>query len=454
MGAELSLFRTIFITIETVNKKGQTSDGLAWGIIAVFVALVVAFSALSSTAGDDRGPEPLDTSGATTLDVDIQGMTFTPNRIDVPSGTRLILTITNSDDQQHDLKLGNEYTGRIDPGDTVVHDFGVFTESTQGWCTIAGHKAMGMVFDVVVGSASPSTSPSAAPRPVVAADGPDSGLVYRDPALPPAPDAPERTVHEHTWHVAESERQVAPGVTQPVWTFDGEMPGPVLRGRVGDLFRITIVNDGTMEHSIDFHAGEVNPDTNMAQIAPGESLTYEFEARRYGIWMYHCATMPMSLHIANGMFGAVVIDPPDLTPVDAEYVLLSHEVFLGEDGADPERVAAGLYDLTAFNGYPNQYQQRPIPARVGDTVRVWIFNVGPDNPLSFHVVGEIFDTVFKEGQYQVRNATDTGSQALGLLAAQGGFVEMTFDEPGTYTFVNHQMTDAEKGQRGQFVVTP
>ncbi|WP_369417059.1 multicopper oxidase domain-containing protein [Corynebacterium pseudogenitalium] len=437
-----------------MNKKGQTSDGLAWGIIAVFVALVVVFSALSSTAGDDRGPEPLDTSGATTLDVDIQGMTFTPNRIDVPSGTRLILTITNSDDQQHDLKLGNEYTGRIDPGDTVVHDFGVFTESTQGWCTIAGHKAMGMVFDVVVGSASPSTSPSAAPRPVVAADGPDSGLVYRDPALPPAPDAPERTVHEHTWHVAESERQVAPGVTQPVWTFDGEMPGPVLRGRVGDLFRITIVNDGTMEHSIDFHAGEVNPDTNMAQIAPGESLTYEFEARRYGIWMYHCATMPMSLHIANGMFGAVVIDPPDLTPVDAEYVLLSHEVFLGEDGADPERVAAGLYDLTAFNGYPNQYQQRPIPARVGDTVRVWIFNVGPDNPLSFHVVGEIFDTVFKEGQYQVRNATDTGSQALGLLAAQGGFVEMTFDEPGTYTFVNHQMTDAEKGQRGQFVVTP
>lgn len=451
MGAELSLFRTIFITIETVNKKGQTSDGLAWAIIAVFVALVVAFSALSSTAGDDRGPEPLDTSGATTLDVDIQGMAFTPNRIDVPSGTRLILTITNSDDQQHDLKLGNEYTGRIDPGDTVVHDFGVFTESTQGWCTIAGHKAMGMVFDVVVGSASPSTSPSVAPRPVVAADGPDDGLVYRDPALPPAPDV---AVHEHTWHVTEGERQVAPGVTQPVWTFDGKMPGPVLRGRVGDLFRITIVNDGTMEHSIDFHAGEVNPDTNMAQIAPGESLTYEFEARRYGIWMYHCATMPMSLHIANGMFGAVVIDPPDLAPVDAEYVLLSHEVFLGEDGADPERVAAGLYDLTAFNGYPNQYQQRPIPARDGDTVRVWIFNVGPDNPLSFHVVGEIFDTVFKEGQYQVRNATDTGSQALGLLAAQGGFVEMTFDEPGTYTFVNHQMTDAEKGQRGQFVVTP
>ncbi|MDK8363839.1 multicopper oxidase domain-containing protein [Corynebacterium sp. UMB10119B.1] len=434
-----------------MNKKGQTSDGLAWAIIAVFVALVVAFSALSSTAGDDRGPEPLDTSGATTLDVDIQGMAFTPNRIDVPSGTRLILTITNSDDQQHDLKLGNEYTGRIDPGDTVVHDFGVFTESTQGWCTIAGHKAMGMVFDVVVGSASPSTSPSVAPRPVVAADGPDDGLVYRDPALPPAPDV---AVHEHTWHVTEGERQVAPGVTQPVWTFDGKMPGPVLRGRVGDLFRITIVNDGTMEHSIDFHAGEVNPDTNMAQIAPGESLTYEFEARRYGIWMYHCATMPMSLHIANGMFGAVVIDPPDLAPVDAEYVLLSHEVFLGEDGADPERVAAGLYDLTAFNGYPNQYQQRPIPARDGDTVRVWIFNVGPDNPLSFHVVGEIFDTVFKEGQYQVRNATDTGSQALGLLAAQGGFVEMTFDEPGTYTFVNHQMTDAEKGQRGQFVVTP
>ena len=155
--------------------------------------------------------------------------------------------------------------------------------------------------------------------------------------------------------------------------------------------------------------------------------------------MYHCATMPMSQHIGMGMAGAVVIDPPELSPVDGEYLLVAREIY----GTEP---------ATAFNDHPAQYVERPIEARVGDTVRVWLLNAGPDTALSFHVVGEIFDTVYKEGTYSLHDAHDTGSQALDLLAAQGGFVELTFDEPGTYTFVNHLMTEAEKGQRGQFVV--
>ena len=249
----------------------------------------------------------------------------------------------------------------------------------------------------------------------------------RDAALPPA----SGDLHEHTWAIEED------GDT---WTFDGQAPGPTLRGKIGDRFRITIENRGTMSHSIDFHAGEISPDQPMRDIGPGETLTYEFTARRSGIWMYHCGTMPMTQHIGNGMAGAVVIDPPDLTPVDGEYVLVAREVY----GADP---------ATAFNDHPAQYVERPIEARVGDTVRVWLLNAGPDAALSFHVVGEIFDTVYKEGAHLLHDAHDTGSQSLDLLAAQGGYVELTFDEPGTYTFVNHQMTQMEKGQRGQFVVT-
>ena len=169
--------------------------------------------------------------------------------------------------------------------------------------------------------------------------------------------------------------------------------------------------------------------------------------------------MPMSLHIANGMAGAVIIDPPAdselaLADVDAEYAMIASEIFLGESeiGADPKRVASGEFDLMAFNYYPSQYALEPLQAKVGDTIRMWIMNVGPDEPLSFHVVGEVFDTVFTEGAYTVRDTAETGSQALSLLPAQGGFVEMTFDEPGTYTFVNHVMTRAEKGQSGSIVV--
>ena len=107
----------------------------------------------------------------------------------------------------------------------------------------------------------------------------------------------------------------------------------------------------------------------------------------------------------------------------------------------------------AFNYYPSQYDVDPIKAKVGDTVRLWLTNLGPDQPLSFHVVGEQFDTAYKEGAYLIKNEDSTGSQALDLLSAQGGFVEMTFNEPGTYSFVNHIMTNAEKGQHGKFVVT-
>ena len=262
--------------------------------------------------------------------------------------------------------------------------------------------------------------------------------------------------------MTEEEMEVAPGVRQTRWLFNGQAPGPTLRGKVGDTFRITIKNEGSMGHSVDFHAGEVNPDENMKTIQPGESLTYEFVAHRAGIWMYHCSTMPMSLHIANGMAGAVIIDPRGedaLGDVDAEYVMTASEVFLASagkeaDGADAQRVSDGDYDLTAFNYYPNQYDEglAPLRAKVGDTVRIWLVNLGPDLPLSFHVVGEQFDTVYKEGAYLIKGAKDSGSQALDLLPAQGGFVEMTFNEPGTYSFVNHLMTNAEKGQHGQFIV--
>jgi nitrite reductase (NO-forming) len=148
---------------------------------------------------------------------------------------------------------------------------------------------------------------------------PGPGFAARDPRLPPVP--PE-SVHRVTLPVGEVEREVAPGIRQTLWTFGGTAPGPTLRGKVGDVFEVTLVNEASIGHSIDFHAGALAPDGPMRTIQPGESLTYRFTATRSGAWLYHCSTMPMSLHMANGMFGAVVIDPP----VDHEYLLVQSEM--------------------------------------------------------------------------------------------------------------------------------
>lgn len=450
------------------SAKGTGSGWLTWGLIAVAIVVVIAVAVVNATGKSAPGTHGASAGvsatadNTVTVDVSVNSLRFVPDNVDIPAGSRLVVNFTNTGDMIHDLKIGSAESGRLDAGESTTFDAGVITESVEGYCTIAGHKQQGMVFQVNVTGAAAGSGRSAvasgAPNPfvnvpdAVTRTAPRDGFRAVDPALSPAGG----TVHEQRWIMREDKVEVAPGVGQMRWTFNGQSPGPTLRGRVGDVFKITIVNEGSMGHSIDFHAGEVNPDNNMKTINPGEELTYEFTANHSGAWMYHCSTAPMSLHIANGMAGAVIIDPPGLGPVDAEYSLVADDVFLGEPqvGADPDRVAAGDFDLMAFNYYPNQYDLDPIKATVGQTIRIWVINVGPDQPLSFHVVGEQFDKVFKEGAYVLdSHAGGGGSQALDVQPAQGGFVEMTFNEPGTYSFVNHIMTDAEKGQHGKIVVT-
>jgi nitrite reductase (NO-forming) len=196
----------------------------------------------------------------------------------------------------------------------------------------------------------------------------------------------------------------------------------------------------------------------MRTIAPGESLVYRFTATKAGVWMYHCSTMPMSAHIANGMFGAVVIEPDGLDPVDRSYLLVQSEQYHGPEGepVDVDKVAQERPDAVVFNGYPAQYDAEPLPARAGERVRIWVLDAGPNRPTSFHVVGGQFDTVWAEGSYLLRRGRDGdgGAQSLALAPAQGGFVELSFPEPGHYPFVSHVMVDAERGAHGVFAVRP
>ncbi|MFF2623128.1 multicopper oxidase domain-containing protein [Oerskovia jenensis] len=473
---------------------GPRRKGLAVAALSVLLLVAAGGVALDPAALGTGGGATSAAAGAegtvaatgrtTTVEVEAANMRFVPSEIEVPAGDTLVLVVTNTDTTVHDLALDTGRTsGRIAPGETETFAVGVVGRPLDGWCTVVGHRQMGMVLTIT--PTGTSTVPDAAGSPAPSGDAGSAGdhmagmdhdpdvtstapsaaedldfmaTPGKDFAPHPAelPPASAETVHRVRLPVAEVVTEVAPGVTQRLWTFGGTAPGPTLRGKVGDRFEITLVNDGTIGHSIDFHAGALAPDGPMRTIAPGEELTYTFTATRSGVWMYHCSTMPMSAHIANGMFGAVVIDPPELAPVDREYLLVQSEYYLGPQGGevDMDRLATGDPDVVAFNGYANQYDAAPLLARVGERVRVWVLPAGPNRGTSFHVVGGQFDTVFSEGAYLVRpgNAEAGGSQVLGLAVAQGGFVEMAFPEAGRYPFVSHAMIDAERGAHGFFAV--
>ncbi|WP_101434367.1 multicopper oxidase domain-containing protein [Amycolatopsis echigonensis] len=196
----------------------------------------------------------------------------------------------------------------------------------------------------------------------------------------------------------------------------------------------------------------------MRPIPPGGELTYQFQAEHAGIWLYHCETAPMIQHVAMGMYGAVIIDPPTLDPVAASEVFVQSEFYLGPNGGVPtmSQLLAANPNLVVFNGYANQYRDAPIHVRVGQRIRLWVLDAGPNEPSAFHVVGAQFDTVFKEGAYQLvpGNAADGAAQELDLQPGEGGFVELTLTQPGTYTLTTHRLADAERGAMGSLIADP
>lgn len=447
--------------VGAVRPRGQLAGLAAVGLALVVLAVAggVALDPAAIAEGTRSAAAGVAPTGDTTrVVVRAADMRFTPSTVLVPAGDRLVVEVRNTDRTDvHDLVLDSgAASGRLAPGESARLDVGVVGRDLDGWCSVLGHRQMGMVLRVEAVGGRPAARPATQPGNTASVGldflaPPGPGFVARDAALPPLDD---RRVRRETLVVHDVVREVAPGVTQRLWTYNGSAPGPVLHGRVGDVFEITLVNDGSIGHSIDFHAGALAPQRPMRTIAPGESLVYRFTAERAGIWMYHCSTMPMSAHIANGLFGAVVIEPPDLPGVDRSYVLVQSELYLGRPGGpvDVPKLRAEKPDAVVFNGHATQYDHAPLRARVGERVRLWVLDAGPNRSSSFHVVGGRFDTVYAEGAYLLRGGAG-GAQVLGLTPAQGGFVEPTFPEPGRYPFVSHVMVDAERGAHGLVEVT-
>ncbi|MFJ5838992.1 multicopper oxidase domain-containing protein [Streptomyces shenzhenensis] len=450
---------------DTDRVGGGSRSPVLWGtgVGAVMTVLAVL---LANSGGDtgravSAGGTAQGTAATRTIAVTLADMRIRPARIEVAAGTALRLKVTNTDTQRHDLKVEDgPATPMLAQGTTRVLDLGTVTESREAWCTLPGHRAAGMTMDIVVTDGAATGSGGHEGHTSAATDGGldlaadfSTGWKERDAELAPAPGG---TVHQVELRAVPRTVEVAPGVKQQMWTFGGTAPGPTLRGTVGDVFEVTLVNDDpAMGHGIDFHAGSLAPDRPMRTLAPGERLVYRFRADRAGAWLYHCSTAPMLQHMGNGMYGAVIIDPPGLAEVDHEYVLVSSELYLGTPGSSAQvaKMRQGTPDAWMFNGAADQYRQRPLKVKAGQRTRFWVIAAGPSDGTAFHIVGTVFTTVYKEGAYLLRPGQAGGSQVLDLAPAQGGFVETTFPEAGHYTFVDHDMRHAEAGAHGMVEVS-
>jgi nitrite reductase (NO-forming) len=249
--------------------------------------------------------------------------------------------------------------------------------------------------------------------------------------------------------------EIAPGVKYNTWSFSGHgAPGPILHVREGQTVEMTLTNGGAIPHSIDFHAARIAPDFAFKDVMPGKTFTFRFKANDPGVYMYHCGTKPVLAHIANGMYGAIVVSPAvkPLPKADKEYVLVASEWYLNNDGVkepasfDMAKSRAMQPDWTTFNGYANQYVTHPLTADPGDTVRFWVVAAGPTLDTDFHVVGTIFDRAWPNSN--VLGTPQRGVQTVQVPAGGGGVFDVKIDEPGLYPFVSHAFAHVDLGQVG------
>jgi nitrite reductase (NO-forming) len=249
--------------------------------------------------------------------------------------------------------------------------------------------------------------------------------------------------------------EVAPGVKYAAWAWADGAPGPVIHVRQGQQVKITLTNNGAIPHSVDFHAARVAPDKAFGDVMPGKSVSYTFRADDPGVFMYHCGTKPVLMHIANGMYGAIVVEPkPGVLPkADKDYVLVASEWYLGSDGLkalarfNMAKAHARQPDWMTFNGYAGQYVKHPLTAEPGELVRFWVVDAGPSLDTDFHIVGTVLNTAYPFGDMNPADALHN-VQTVTVPAGGGGVFDVKIDKPGLYPFVSHAFAAVDEGQVG------
>jgi len=250
--------------------------------------------------------------------------------------------------------------------------------------------------------------------------------------------------------------EIAPGVHFRAWTFNGRVPGPVLHVRQGQHVEITFHNRGNMPHSFDLHAARVAAGRAFRDIPPGKSMTLSFTAHDPGVFVYHCVTAPAVMHIAMGMYGAMVVTPSrPLPPTEHEFVLVGSEWYLNGSGQDEpaivdfDKALDMRPDVVTFNGFANQYVDHALRVPPGELARFYVGNAGPNLAIPFHVVGTVFERVYLDGDV---TTWISGVQTTSVAAGAGAIFDARFEQTGANGFVNHSFANAHKGAQGTILV--
>ena len=380
---------------------------------------------------------------------DIDGLMNPDLRVGV--GDRVEVTLINEEPSEHDIAFPDQQAQSARVRGLGTRTTVAFTAAQPGtfayYCTLSGHRMAGMAGTLVVGDAAPPTGVSIVRAPT---DLP-----------PPVGDRPPQLVRV-SLEAVEIEGRLDGGATYTYWTYNGQVPGPFLRVRVGDTVEVALKNraDSHMTHSIDLHA-VTGPDGGAAvmQVPPGQEKRFTFKALHPGLYVYHCATPMVAQHIASGMYGLILVEPEGgLPPVDREFYVTQNEIYTEQPfGArghllpSEAKLLAEQPEYFVFNGAVGALKtEQPLRARVGETVRIFFGVGGPNFPSSFHVIGEIFDRVYNQGSLTSPPLTDVQS----TLVPVGGstMVEFTLEVPGMYMLVDHSLSRVERGLSGALLV--
>ena len=246
------------------------------------------------------------------------------------------------------------------------------------------------------------------------------------------------------------------------WTFNGTVPGPFIRVRVGDMVEVHLKNagDSWMMHNVDFHAATgPGGGAGATTAAPGEERSFTFKALNPGIFVYHCAVPPVALHIANGMYGLILVEPEEgLPPVDREFYVMQGEIYteepFGSSGLLTEsydKLINERPEYFVFNGHVGALTDHyPLKANVGETVRIYMGVGGPNYSSAFHVIGEIFDRAYQLGSVTTEPVTNV--QSILVPPGSANIVEFKCEVPGRFVLVDHALSRAERGLAGYLIV--
>lgn len=292
---------------------------------------------------------------------------------------------------------------------------------------------------------------------------PQMADIAENPAnVPPPIDRREPATVEVNLETIEVEAHLDADSVYRFWTFNGTVPGPMVRVRVGDqvVVRIKNAEDSWFSHNVDFHAATgPGGGAEISTVGPGEEASFRFKAQNPGLYVYHCAVPPVAMHIANGMYGMILVEPEGgLPPVDREFYVMQGEIYteepIGTAGTLTEswqKLIDERAEYIVFNGHVGALTEHyPLQARVGETVRIYFGVGGPNYMSSFHVIGEIFDRVYLEGS--LVSPPIESVQTIKVAPGGSGIVEFKCEIPGRYVLVDHALSRVERGLAGYLFV--